>query len=156
MIVLDLQTFRQSRENGNVTGVIFLKLPGGEFPEQGWSDFPVIVLGWWTQAFLELEVLTRREVQWRFMDGPYTATLAGIQRGDSTGGFGYQEVRGALLDTAERVIAQCEQHKMYGTDLETLRGNVRQLKANKTVQRTGASRFAQIEIQTSVAAGSRR
>jgi len=31
MIALDLQTFRQSRKGGNVTGVIFLKLHDGAF-----------------------------------------------------------------------------------------------------------------------------
>jgi hypothetical protein len=46
MIVLDLQTFEQSREGGNVTGVIFLELQDGAFPGKGWSDFPVIILGW--------------------------------------------------------------------------------------------------------------
>ena len=148
--------FSKVRPNGNVTGVIYLELESGQFLERGWSDFPVVILGWWTEAFLQLEINTRSDVQWRFMDGPYSATLTPIQSAGSTSAFDYKELRKSLLDAAERAVAHCEQHKMYSTDLEKLRGNVRQLKANKTVQRTGASRFAQIEIQTSVAAGSRR
>ncbi len=66
MIALDLQTFDQSRQSGNVTGVIFLESQGRAFPERGWSDFPVIILGWWIDAWLQLEVPTRREVQWPF------------------------------------------------------------------------------------------
>jgi hypothetical protein len=156
MIALDLQTFQQSRPNGNVTGVIYLELESGEFPERGWSDFPVIILGWWTEAFLQLEADNRGEVQWRFMDGPYTATLAGIQSGGPASAFDYAEPRKSLLDAAERAVSHCEQLKMFSRDWETLRENIQRLKANKTVQRTGAGRFAQIEIRTSVAAGSRR
>jgi hypothetical protein len=156
MIALDIQTFRQGSDQGNVTGVIFLKLESGEFPEQGWSDFPVIILGWWIEAFLQLEVHTRREVQWRFMDGTYSATLTKVERRSSTVTFDYEEVRSSLLDAADRVVAHCEQHKMFSRDLETLRDNLQRLKGNKTVQRMGASRFAHIEIRTSVPVGSRR
>jgi len=35
MIAIDLQTFRQSRENGTVTGVIYVELDSGPFPEKG-------------------------------------------------------------------------------------------------------------------------
>src|SRR5437867_737242 len=43
-----------------------------------------------------------------------------------------------MLDAAERGVARCEQHKMFSRDLETLRDNIQGLRANKTVQRTGA------------------
>src|SRR5713101_7412311 len=66
MIALDTQSFQLSRQSGNVTGVIFLEVEGSAFPERGWSDFPVIILGRWTDAWLQLEMPTRREVQWRF------------------------------------------------------------------------------------------
>ena len=131
MIVLDLHTFRQSRERGNVTGVIFLELHGGAFPAKDWSDFPVIILGWWIDAWLQLEVPTRREVQWRFMDGPHVATLTKVTRDASTGAFEFPQVRSSLLLAAERVVAHCDEHKMFSRDLETLRENVQRLKANK-------------------------
>jgi hypothetical protein len=43
-IALDILTFRQSRHHRDVTGVIFLKLKGGEFPEPGSSDHLVILM----------------------------------------------------------------------------------------------------------------
>ena len=156
MISIDLQTFRQSREGGNVTGVIFLELRDGAFPSRGWSDFPVIILGWWADALLELEVPTRREVQWLFMDGPQSVTVIKVAGAASTDAFEFPQVHSSLLDVAERVVAHCDQHRMFSRDLETLRENTRRLKANQTVQRTGASRSAHIEFRSSVAAASRR
>jgi hypothetical protein len=127
MIALDTQTFQQSRQTGNVTGVIFLELEGGAFPERGWSDFPVIVLSWWTEAWLQLEVPTRRQVQWRFMDGPYAAILSKAP----TAGLRSSQVCASLLQAAERVVAHCEQNRMVTKDLEFLRDNASRLKANQ-------------------------
>jgi len=126
MIALEPQTFRQSRQSGNVTGVIFLELEGSAFPERGWSDFPVIILCWWTDAWLQLEVPTRREVQWRFMDGPHAATLTKAEGGTVRS----TQVYTSLLEAGERVIAHCDQNGMTSRDLELLRGNVSRLKAN--------------------------
>jgi hypothetical protein len=137
MIAIDVQTFQQSREGGNVTGVIFLELPDGAYPENAWSDFPVIILGWWAVALLELEVPTRRKVQWQFMDGPHHVTLTKEAGPVSTGAFELSQVRGSLLEVAERVVAHCDRYKIFSRDLETLRGNIQQLKANKLRLSTG-------------------
>ena len=126
MIVLHLQTFRQSRQSGSVTEVIFLELEGSAFPERRWSDFPVIILGWWTHAWLQLEVPSRREVQWRFMDGPYAATLT-----KGAGTVRSAQVYTCLLEAAERVVAHCDEGRMTSRDLELLRGNMSSLKANR-------------------------
>lgn len=131
MIALDLQTFRQSREGDNVTGVIFLELNDGAFPAKSWSDFPVIILGWWIDAWLQLEVPARRQVQWRFMDGPHVATLTDVTGKASAGAFEFPQVRRSLLQAAERVVAHCDKHKMFSRDLEALRECVQRLKANK-------------------------
>jgi len=140
MIALDLQTFQQSREGANVTGVIFLELHDGAFPGRGWSDFPVIILGWWADALAQLEVPARREVQWRFMDGPHGVTLIKGGVAASPGAFELSQVHSSLLEAAERVVAHCDQQRMFSRDLETLRDNLQRLKAN---QITGAnSRYA--------------
>ena len=127
MITLDLRTFDQSRQSGNVAGVIFLESQGRAFPERGWSDFPVIILGWWIDAWLQLEVPTRREVQWRFMDGPYVATLSKA----AGAALRSSQVRAYLIEAAERVVAHCEQSRMITRDLDLLRGNIGRLKANQ-------------------------
>jgi len=156
MIALDLQTFHQSREGGNVTGVIYVELESGAFPEMGWSDFPVIILGWWVEALLQLEAPARREVLWQFMDGPHSLTLNKVASTVSSGALALAQVQSSLLETAERVVAYCERHNMFSKDLELLSGSFQRLKANQAVQRTGASRSTHIEIRASAAAGSRR
>ena len=130
MIKVDLQSFRQIREGGNVTGVVFVELESGAFPETGWSDFPVIILGWWTDAFLQLEEPTTREVKWRFMDGPHELTLTKMAGVASKNAFEITQVRRFLLEAAEFVIAHCEQRKMLGKDLEMLQANAQRLKAH--------------------------
>ena len=156
MITLDLETFRQSREGDNVTGVIYVELDSGAFLERSWSDFPVIILGWWVEALIELEVPTRREVLWRFMDGPHSLTLTKVDRDVSSDALAFGRLQSPLCDAATRVISYCEQHKLFSKDLETLRVNVGRLKANQPVQRTGADRSTHIEIRPSLAAGSCR
>ena len=142
MIAVDLRTFQQTREGGNVTGLIFLELPPGAFPDELWWDFPVTLLKWWTDEWLQFLTPARRVVQWRFLDGPYTATLT---KG-SNGGFGLGQVHSSLLSAAEKVIAHCEQQNFLGKDLECLRHDVLRLKANQPVQRAGASSLDYVEI----------
>ena len=156
MITLDLQTFHQSREGGNITGVIYVELESGAYPEARWSDFPVIILGWWAEALLQLAVPTRREVLWRFMDGPHSLTLTKVPSDVSSSAVALAQVFGSLLDAAEHVVSYCEQHKMFSKDLEMLKLNVGRLNTNQTVQRTAASRSAYIEMRPSVAADAHR
>ena len=157
MIALDLQTFQQSHgSDGNVTGVIYVELESGAFPGTGWSDFPVIILNWWAEALLELGIRTRREVLWRFMDGPYCLTLTKVTGTVPRGALTLGQIESSLAQAAQRTVEYCEQQQLFCGDLAALRENVQRLKANQAVQRTGASRSAHIEIRPSVAAGSRR
>src|SRR5678815_3960761 len=107
MIAVDLPTFEQSEFSGNVTGVIFLELPSGRFPDELWFDFPVIVLTWWADAWLQFLTPERRRGQWQFMEGPYTATL----NKSASGGFELAQTHSSLLSAAEKVIAHCEQQE---------------------------------------------
>jgi len=146
MITLDLHSFHQSRPSGNVTGVIYVELESGAFPETGWSDFPVIILSWWIEAWIQLEAPARRKVQWRFMDGPHSLTLTKVEGVVSGDALGFGRAENSLLEAAERVIFHCDQNKMFSRDLETLRMNVGRLNANQSVQRTGTSRSTHIKI----------
>lgn len=56
---------------GSITGHIFLRGPTVGFPEEGWSDFPVVILGWWIEGLTEVVVGKERSFQGMFMDGPY-------------------------------------------------------------------------------------
>lgn len=60
----DLATLHQSA-HGSITGNLEARIGEFVFPGPGWSDFVVIVLGWW------LEDRGEQSVELRFMDGPY-------------------------------------------------------------------------------------
>jgi hypothetical protein len=149
MITLDLETFRQGRESANVTGVIFLELQDKAFPQVGWSDFPVIILGWWIEAWLQFMTPERREAVWRFMDGPHYVTLIKEGNARSTGAFEFREVQSNLLEAAVRVIAHCQRHNMLSRDLETLCENMQILRAHQGTQRTEANFFPLLKLRPS-------
>src|SRR3954469_15808783 len=81
----------QMDTHGAVTGRLYVVMKDSVFPEQSWSDFPVVVLGWWArecQQVREHELAT-----FAFMDGslafsarPQTETEAIIEftRDDGT------------------------------------------------------------------------
>jgi hypothetical protein len=53
----------------DVTGLLAVRLGQVWFPERSWSDFPVIVLGWWLGEAARLSEDVDGE--FRFMDGPF-------------------------------------------------------------------------------------
>ena len=61
--------------NSNVTGIIFLEDSGVCFPDNEWNDFAVVVLTWWINSVKELEKKEGKELELRFMDGPYYANI---------------------------------------------------------------------------------
>jgi hypothetical protein len=156
MIEVDVNSFEQRRPGDSVTGIIYLDLEVGAFPELGWFDFPVKILGWWVSRHLELGLPERRTVKWMFMDGLFSVTLTKIVGGRSNQVMDYRGLSDCLLAAADRSIAYCEAHELLSPDLEGLRSAAQQLKANLAVQRTEPSRNAPIEIQASWTSGSRR
>jgi hypothetical protein len=69
-IVADPSSLQRSGM-GSITGQVFLRGPSGSFPEEGWSDFPVVILGWWINGLRRLGQRKRASYQGLFMDGPY-------------------------------------------------------------------------------------
>ena len=69
IVAVPLSLARSAR--GSITGQIFLRTPVGSFPEEGWSDFPVVILLWWIQGLRALASRKTGSFRGRFMDGPY-------------------------------------------------------------------------------------
>jgi hypothetical protein len=61
--------------SGAVVAPLWLEIGDVKFPEVGWYDFPVPVLGWWIEALRELVSSTSDEATLRFMDGPFEVRL---------------------------------------------------------------------------------
>jgi hypothetical protein len=69
-IVTEPELLRRSGM-GSITGPVFLRGPTGAFPEIGWNDFPVVILGWWIQGLTEVVAGRQQSYQGLFMDGPF-------------------------------------------------------------------------------------
>lgn len=78
-VVIDTDTLMRSR-SGAITGLLSVKLGTLSFPDGDWSDFPIVVLGWWLEALHSLQI--GRSVDLRFMDGPFFVRLT--QQGDAS------------------------------------------------------------------------
>jgi hypothetical protein len=48
---------------GGITGLIFLRGPNGAFPDEQWTDFSVVILGWWIEGLRLLPII--RDIRFR-------------------------------------------------------------------------------------------
>lgn len=119
----------------NITGEIWLEVAGIEFPGRHWSDFPVIILGWWLATLFNLWSEKKRHGDCLFMDGPYSFEVS-----KGRGGFvmrccsdthstkeceweGVVNLTGLLrqvLDAASSVIQECQKRGWATPDTDVL------------------------------------
>jgi hypothetical protein len=144
MITLDLQSFRQSETGTSITGIIFINLHDGPFPESGWTDLPIALLSMWTEALLQLEAPNRFNTDWYFMDGPYKARLTKETNPATPDTFDLAHLRACLIETAEQAIAHCAHHKIVNPDLVSLRDHIRRLKESQRPNQTNPPCLIQI------------
>lgn len=132
-IVLDESSF--AKGGSLVTAELWLDADGRAFPSARWSDFVVVIVGWWANALVELG--DEPEVDWTFMDGPWSARLSVVDggriearlldgHGDATRELSRTTVaRAALVEqlrtVGATVIAICERNDWRSGDLERLR-----------------------------------
>ncbi len=64
-------------EGSPVAGVVFFRLGDLDFPESGWTDFPVVILGWWCQSLSRALAGGASCVVLEFMDGPFEVRVSG-------------------------------------------------------------------------------
>jgi len=131
-VLVEKQTLHRS-QRGSITGVIAVRAGGIVFPEDRWSDFPVVVLGWWINECRRIR--TGGTARCQFMDGPYRFSIR------ITGGANEAEIelpaansaplRVDLADVLEEIrgaarviLATCDAAGWNSTDIETLRSRV--------------------------------
>ncbi len=130
----DAATLRRSAK-GSITGTLFVEVGGQAFPESGWSDFPVVVLGWWLRAVLALQK-TNAPASCMFMDGPFECELMAAgpgswalrlleSRADAVrvvrdGRVGSETVLVALRVAADAVIRSCKERGWSSADVDEL------------------------------------
>jgi hypothetical protein len=136
-IALDLTEFRQS-QSGAVTGPIWVRHETTEFPERGWSDFPVRILRWWFDALASL-ASGSQAATFSFMDGPFEFRILQtppsgfrvqlIERGSDAPSvikefvIALPKLQNSLHIAAGTVLAECNRRAWVGRDVDALRSS---------------------------------
>lgn len=122
--------------SGSVVGAIWLRTSQDaklSFPEEGWTDFPIVVLGWWLS---QVESVLRRvsvEARCSFMDGPFEFRIDGAgqvlfmeRRASGTrdlavSNTSLQEFWQKLNLAASHLVSECDRRGWSDSDVEHLR-----------------------------------
>lgn len=124
---------------------ICLQLDSLHFPHPEWSDFAVVILGWWLEGALSLQ--TRKSVQtvFRFMDGPYELLVTVVQNDHWAAmpisrGLGRQQEKTYVLRGSQVIselgrvsldlLRMCRAIGKWDKDCETLESMVKTLSNN--------------------------
>ena len=135
-IILDCTTLHMSKM-GSATGNIWIDVNGTAFPEAEWSDFPITILGWWLQAYIEAQTPHQAAMTFVLMDGPFALKLCRAdddswivelsetgrrsERSNAAGSVNDGDVLRALLDAANTLLAECDRRGWVTSDVEDLR-----------------------------------
>ena len=110
---------------GSITGLIAVRAGDIAFPDDNWSDFPVVILGWWMDHCRRIR--SGGTARCSFMDGPYKfeihvtpgARLAEIELpvpDSSTVHIEFDEVMAEIYRAARTVLAGCDANGWKGSD----------------------------------------
>lgn len=106
------------------------------FPEQGWNDFVVVILGWWTSEAAALIAGTKTSGELMFMDGPFSVSITvdgerwkldcnRRKRNGMTLEHSAKaetaSVAAALVGGADAVLERCEKEHWQSSDIDELR-----------------------------------
>ncbi len=133
-VEIDEESIEKSA-NGSITGSIWLQMDDAAFPEQGWNDFVVVILGWWTNEAAALIAGTKTRGELMFMDGPLSVAISAEgerwklecnrrQRSGRTlehrATVEVSDVAAALIRAADAVLQRCEKERWKSSDIEEL------------------------------------
>ena len=131
-VVVDADSLSRGA-GGAVTGQIFLRHSGGVFPEEGWFDFPVVILTWWIVGLNECDQGKRSSFQGLFMDGPCSFTVTADGHGTldlscdgdeplrPLAGVSPRELLESALVAGRLVSSACRSRAWAGRDVDALR-----------------------------------
>jgi len=127
-----------------VSGPIWMEAGAESFPGTGWTDFPVVILGFWLTNIQPVAEQTAKNCRLPFMDGPYSGvveasstnvwTLMFLERGPQRENilFTTKIDAGVFLEqivaAAETVVEFCKKKQWIDDDLLSLESNLLQMK----------------------------
>jgi hypothetical protein len=131
-VSVDIGSLARER-SGNISGIIFLTDGARSFPEAGWYDFPITILGWWLEALGELS-RSGQTASCRFMDGPFqfrisvgsdsTWLIEFLERDDAQTAWSKPVNAGAFVSSlrgaGRTLVAACQQRGWDSPDVQAL------------------------------------
>jgi hypothetical protein len=114
---------------------IYISIGDFSFPESKWTDFPVIILNWWTEQLID-QIQGKVSASYLFMDGPYYFDCEFSNGDEITIYFNERTTTGPnmiLLTSVSKiefiseikmnvnsVLRQCHQHNYTSKDVSNL------------------------------------
>jgi hypothetical protein len=142
VVTVDVRSLGRSKL-GSITCGIWFEAGGAPFPSEGWNDFVVVILGWWSAELRALPARgnPRATVRLEFMDGPYEVEISApramegpwlarfVQRGDRRRVVREVRLSGQALivsvhQAARSVLAECDARGWNSRDVEGLRRGI--------------------------------
>lgn len=68
-LIIENNSIEVSPISGNILSKVYFRIGEQIFPDEGWSDFTIIILGWWIEELSNLKVGSKT-FRLSFMDGP--------------------------------------------------------------------------------------
>lgn len=130
------------RTPGPVIAGIWLATDDSEFPMAGWSDFAVVVLGWWSEAILRLLRNEGETVRVHFMEGPHAVEVSKAPHGKlhlrmfsgpsgghevAVGEADFTQFVSELFTQAQRLLDECKLRDWWSSDEEALASHLQEL-----------------------------
>ena len=121
-------------QRGSIVANIWWEGGFGTFPDVGWSDFAVVIVGWWANAALSLVEGTATSGRLDFMDGPFHAMasvvdeqrwrIEMIHHGKNTCEHDIEVAPKLLLSeiwmVGSQVLEACRRNQWLGDDISRL------------------------------------
>jgi hypothetical protein len=137
-VEVDVSTLERAG-SGAITGVVFLRVGGEAFPDDGWSDFPVAILGWWIEGVSRISRGESRTCECLFMDGPerfrlepkdgdaWSLLAFHHDRKELAATISFAAFRRSLVVAAEAVRSACRARGWQSPDLDVLDAAIRRI-----------------------------
>lgn len=122
---------RLDRTSRSFTGPLAVRFGSTWFPEKSWTDFPIVVIGWWLDACESLK--SGNDAVFHFMDGPFQfnarqvgngrIALESVERhGDDSSRIAQTTVPASLViqtivSAAREILAACKRKKWSDSDI---------------------------------------
>ncbi|MCP4343990.1 MAG: hypothetical protein GY795_00510 [Desulfobacterales bacterium] len=123
---------------GSITARIVIQIGGFIFPGAGWSDFIVVILGWWLQAIRQIGI-SYEEGCLQFMDGPYKVLIRTVNEHHSelicleerhTEIKKYcsivetDDIKNELVRISREIVSLCDKNSWSSDDIVVLRKEI--------------------------------